>query len=115
MRGDTMKQAEETTIRPWQHQVLITAGSDDFLCRLEAMDDWLMRWKIMYRAVSLRGDNGAVRVCFREESLAHAFHEHLGGELVPPDAFAVALAADPLAGTEEPVAGAKELAAFALS
>lgn len=91
-----MDQVDETAIRPWRYQVLLTPDGDDFLCRLEAMDDWLMRWKIMYRAVSVNRDNGAIRVCFREECVANAFFEALGGELVPADAFAASLSADPL-------------------
>ncbi|MGO4670164.1 hypothetical protein [Bosea sp. 2RAB26] len=95
---------DETAIRPWRHQVLVVTEGDDFLCRLEEMDAWLERWKIMYRAVSVKRDKGAIRICFREASLAHAFHETLGGELVPPDALAVALAADPFAETRKPLA-----------
>lgn len=93
---------DETVVMPWRHQVLLVAEGDDFLCRLEEMDAWLERWKIMYRVVSVKRDKGAIRVCFREASLAHAFHETLGGELVPPDALAVAVAADPLAETGRP-------------
>ncbi|GAU85785.1 hypothetical protein [Bosea sp. BIWAKO-01] len=95
---------DETPTRPWRHQVLLVAEGDDFLCRLEEMDSWLERWKIMYRVVSVKRDEGAIRICFREASLAHAFHEHLGGKLVPPDPCAVALAADPLAGSGNPLA-----------
>ena len=99
-----MVEGGEPAIRPWRHQVLLVAEGDDFLCRLEEMDAWLERWKITYRAVSVKRDKGAIRVCFREASLAHAFHETLGGELVPPDALAVALAADPFAETRKPLA-----------
>ncbi|MGO4740157.1 hypothetical protein AB4099_26665 [Bosea sp. 2KB_26] len=52
-------------------------------------------WTVTSRAVPIRR-YGALRICSRAASFAHAFHEPLGGKLVPPDARAVALAADPL-------------------
>lgn len=64
------------------------------------MDAWLERWKITYHAVSVPRDNGAIRICFRDDSVANAFSAYLGGQLVSPDA--VALTADPITETKSP-------------